>query len=160
MQDKYTIDRVEYALSEWKYAKDKVPSNESILSRISMSETTIADILETKRPMRTIFVITKKYPMIISLNILGHYYKCFDDKTWHPGDITTNDIFGSRDPAYSNVIMIEEMCHYCFYHTMISLFTKDLNFNIMTNNCQVITGYITETILTISYFIALSLIHI
>lgn len=157
MQDKYSPEAVKFALGIWEYAKDLNPKEKSILSRMSMSENTITELTNNKhtRPLQTTFVITKKYPMVLSLNILGHYYKCFNDKTWHPGDTMTPTIFGSRDPRHSSVIMIEEMCDYCVYHAFCGLFYRDLNFNIMTNNCQIITGYIGETVLVILYFITL-----
>lgn len=162
MQEKYSESAVKYALSLWEYAKNLKPAKKSILSRMSMSENTIGQVVNDKnvRPLQTTFIITKKYPMVISLNILGHYYKCVDDKTWHPGDTLSPTIFGSRDPNHSSVIMIEEMCHYCVYQTFSNLFYRDLNFNIMTNNCQIITGYIGETILVICYFITLTMVII
>lgn len=166
MKDKYTVERVNYELRDWEYAKDKKPALESILSRISISEKTLTKINgkdgdnneNGQRPLKTTFVITKKYPMLISLNILGHYYKCFNDKTWHPGDTTSENIFGSRDPNYSSVITIEELCDHCFYHSFQNLFYRDVHFNLVLNNCQVITGYIAETILVILYFITLALV--
>lgn len=157
MQDKYTPSAVKLTLQRWEYAKDLEPSPKSVLSRISLSETKVAE-LDTQpnhRPVHTTFMITKKYPMIISLNILGHYYKCFNDQTWHPGDTINPEIFGDRDPRHSFVIGIEEMCDYCVYKTFENLFYRDLQFNIVTNNCQIITGYIGETILVILYFLCL-----
>lgn len=159
MKEKYDEEAVNLALKKWEYAKDLQPSKRSILSRISMSEDMVANLQNDKsvRPMQTTFMITKKYPMITSLNILGHYYKCFDDKTWHPGDTLTTTIFGNRDPNHSSVIMIEELCDYCVYKKFNELFYRDVSFNIMTNNCQIITGYIGETILVILYFICLTM---
>lgn len=160
MRQKYSEESVKFALKPWEYAKNLKPTKKSILSRMSMAENTISTLNDNKdvRPLQTTFIITKKYPMVISLNILGHYYKCFDDKTWHPGDTFSPTIFGSRDPNHSSVIMIEEMCHYCVYNLFYDLFYRDLNFNIMTNNCQIITGYIGETILVILYFISMTMV--
>lgn len=150
MESKYTRENVDKALARWEYARDLEPRLNSIKSRMHISEEN-TDL----RPIRTSFVFTKKVSLLPLLGIMGHYFVSIDDRVWHPGHNWTDTIFEDYDIENSQTVCVEEMCHFCLYRTMDNMFFKDRQFNIMFNNCQIVTGYIWETVLSIFYLLLL-----
>lgn len=150
---------MEKALRPWAYAKDLNPKLQSITSRLSGGLSGRGQLLEGSDNLEAVgtsFVVYKAYSIFNSLNLLHHYYLVIDGKVWHPGYVDDLRIFHDHDnEVNSTVKKIEESCHNCLYHDMKKKFQNDRAFNIITNNCQRITGQITETTLTVAYHILL-----
>lgn len=145
MLKKYTNSAVADSLKEWEHAKDLEPDLDSIKSRLMEigSETNI--------------ILYKRYPIFSMLNIPNHYYLYINGKIWHPGHESSDDIFHRNDSESGYVVGFTEMCSYCTYHFFFNLFKKDKKFNILTNNCQKITGFIFETVLILTFHVTLIL---
>lgn len=155
MEKKYTRKNIDEALAPWEYARNLEPKPYSILSRMHISEEN-----SELRPVRTSFVFTKKVPLIPWPGIMGHYFLTIDDRVWHPGHNWSETIFEDYDMANSQTVCVEEICHFCLYKKMDNLFFKDLQFHIMFNNCQIVTGFIWETALAIFYIVLLVIVII
>lgn len=146
---KYTDEKIKEALKKWEYAKDRDPPLFSITSRLAKYESSTSDISSS-------IIVHKIYSLLPSLNIINHYYLVIDGKVWHPGYVDEAEIYLEHDTEKNSIIScIEEKCHYCVYHMMKKNFLKDRSFNIITNNCQRITGHATETALALLYHICI-----
>lgn len=149
LQLKYTDEKIKDALKQWNYAKDKPPQLASINSRIVKPEQSPSDIGSS-------FIVHKVYSLLPCINIINHYYLVIDGKVWHPGYVEDPEIYLDYDTETDSVIYcIEEVCHYCVYHIMKRNFLQDKNFNIVTNNCQRITGHLTETAISMVFVFCL-----
>lgn len=154
LEQKYSPDNIDDALKPWEYARKKVPKTKSITSRFASSMLPALKI-KTNNIIKTSFIVYKAYSIFDNIKILQHYYMVIDGMTWHPGFIDDLKIY-HPDDTDGNVIKIEEICHFCLYHKMLRNFEADKKFNIITNNCQRITGHMVETALAIIYHVLLS----
>lgn len=144
ISDKYTDENIKKYLKKWYgYGMMSPPRNASIDSRLinGGSDTSI--------------VLYKRYSLLQFLEFPNHYYLSVDNQIWHPGDPSEIKIFTDDDPEDSHVMRAHEMCFHCTYHYFIKLFRRDLNFNILTNNCQNVIGYVFETSLIVLYHLSL-----
>lgn len=156
LNSKYALCNIQEALKPWEYAKDVKPEIKSVISRFARAN--VAMFMDSQENIGTSFVIHKVHSLVGMFNLLQHYYLVVDGKAWHPGYIDELTIFYDSDKEKnSKIIKIEEKCHYCLYRDMQEKFIRDKQFHIITNNCQRITGHITETIFVISYHIFISL---
>ena len=139
LSHKYTPDKIDAALLQWVDDSKNEPKKYSLESRL------ITNSSMTKTNM----IIYRKYPLYEKFSFPSHYYMTIDDKIWHPGYGDDMNIFQS-DSVNGNdrnsIIEIIEKCNYCVYWELYWNFQSDKNFNIMSNNCQVIMGMFTETI--------------
>lgn len=146
---KYTDEKIKEALKNWEYAKDRDPPLSSVTSRLSKYEKTTSDLSSS-------IIVHKIYSLLPCINVINHYYLVIDGKVWHPGYTDEAEIYLEYDTEKNSIIScIEEKCHYCVYHMMKRNFLKDRNFNIITNNCQRITGHSTETTFAVIYHLCI-----
>lgn len=103
----------------------------------------------------TSVVLYKRYSLFQFLQFPNHYYLSVDGDVWHPGDPTEKKIFSNDDPPQAHVMRAHEMCFHCTYHYFLQVFERDKRFNILTNNCQNVVGYVFETSVLILYHLSL-----
>lgn len=142
LSEKYTNEKIEKALSQWKDSSKNEPKLKSIESRL----------INRKNSNDTNIVIYRKYSIYKNITFPNHYYLTINDKIWHPGFGDDANIFQSstsnnveESNTYS-IIEIKEKCNYCVYWELYRNFLSDRNFNVAINNCQIIIGVFAETI--------------
>ena len=144
LEVKYTDENIKIALSQWYYARDTVPPLQSVVSRLQKNE-------EENHGMGSSFIVHKAYSIFA---VIHHNYLIIDGRVWHPGYVGETNIYYNTDNNPNSVVRkIEEYCHYCLYHYMAKKFEEDKKFNLLTNNCQLITGYFAVTILAFAAFV-------
>ncbi len=134
MKTKYTDEAIENALSEYKKYSLIEPTINSIKSKYYQLDTP------------TSFIIYKRYNLYNNPLMPHHVYIMIDGRSYHPGS-PNDEIFQEGDPDKGQVTGVEEICKYCVYHRLQTLFKNDKQFNIFTNNCQIVLGNSFNTIL-------------
>lgn len=142
LSEKYTSEKIETALSEWKDFSKNEPRLESIESRLMNNNSGSKE---------TNIIIYRKYPIYKNMTFPSHYYLTVDNKIWHPGYGDDMNIFQTQtsnnvDSNNYSIIEIKEKCKYCVYWELYKNFQSDKHFNVMINNCQIIMGMFAETI--------------
>lgn len=142
---KYTDEKVTNALEQWKpWGIAPAPAFRSINSRM------------ISKDANTTFLMKKKYFILPFNSFPNHYYLSFDDKVWHPGNLSNDEIFTTETSECCNqLVSVIEKCYHCTYHHMRELFFRDKKFNIFTNNCQNILGQQFETCAIFIYHMSL-----
>lgn len=140
LSHKYTHEKVKEALADWAEDANNEPVKHSIESRL----------MNLKSSKQTNILIYRKYPLYEKFTFPSHYYMTINEKIWHPGFGDDPNIYQvetmSENNSKHSIIEIKEKCNYCVYWELYRNFQSDSNFNIMTNNCQVVMGMFAETI--------------
>lgn len=140
METKYSEQNVRKALEPWaSYKNAKIKMNE-ITSRLYSPDS------------QTVFFVNKKYPLYNYRLLPSHVFTRINGKVFHPGSSDT-DIFVDEETRTSTIVSVDERCYKCTYESLQAMFQRDKNFNIFTNNCQVIMGQPHETYLLLLAFV-------
>lgn len=146
--DKFSISNIEKALSPWAYAKDMNPKKKSIKSKTMFSQKDFE--------LKSSFCVYKKYNLLPKVKFPSHYYVTIDGYIYHPGYPSSNELYNDTITDESQeIVMVKEMCHKCVYDTLKKLFNADKQFNILTNNCQIILGTFVEFFMLVLFVISL-----
>lgn len=144
MASKYTNETIEDALSEYASYSMIEPALQSIRSKL----------YDLKAP--TSFIVYKRYNLYNNTLLPHHVYIVIDGRVYHPGS-PNDEIFQEIDSDQGEFTGLEEICKYCAYHRLKQLFENDKEFNIFTNNCQIVLGSSLNTILIWSFVIMIVL---
>lgn len=133
MNEKYSPSKIREALQPYESRKDDVVYENSIVPRFYNKDS------------ETIMFVNRKYPLY-GLNFMpSHMYTIIDGKVFHPGS-PKREIFDASEDREGSTVSVNEMCIPCGYKKMLEMFSSDMNFNIFTNNCQMVMGQYFETI--------------
>lgn len=142
--DKYTDEAIKQAMQPWvEHSGDSVKIE------------TLTPRFFTKTDKTMMFVI-KKYPLFNISLMPSHMFMVVDGFIFHPGN-PSNEIFSEEEDRDSIVVGVYETCIPCGFKKLHEMLKTDKTFNIMTNNCQIITGQSFETMLLLGMFSSLAL---
>lgn len=99
----------------------------------------------------SLFIVHRRSKVFNFLIVPSHYYCTIGDYEWHPGNYEDPEILLPMSFKNENIAAIEEVCFFCAERRLRSFFERDKTFNFFVNNCQRITGHMTETFIIYFY---------
>ncbi|MBT0716572.1 Ac81 protein [Dolichomitus sp. PSUC_FEM 10030005] len=156
-REKYSKDNIENALRLWEPSKLVVPPKNSIPSRIfpPIQQATVGISMNDgdKSTNGDVVTLQIKFRNTVSIRYLQHWFVDIDKSfRWHPGDDSYRDIFVEQISDTSiddemQVAALHELCPHCTYWFFYEHFINDSRFDALIYNCEIITGFIMETML-------------
>lgn len=154
-REKYAKKNIEAALRMWEPAKLVAPATDSINSRIfpPIAPAPPPRPSSKARVRDEVVTLQIKFRNTVSISYLQHWFVDIDRSfRWHPGDDSYRDIFVDQSSDTSTddemkVAAIHELCSHCTYWFFYEHFIKDSRFDALIYNCEIITGFVMETLL-------------
>lgn len=164
VDDKYADDKIEEALNTLFPRREKIPPMDaSIVSQTQQNQVekpTTAIGNDVGSGGMSIFILVKRMSIFNFIMLPTHYYCRIGPYEWHPGNHKDPRILLPPQNMVADgeqTLAIQEFCFYCAEQHLCNLFKRDQTFNFMLNNCQQITGFISETFLIYAYHMLLIL---
>ncbi|MBT0716578.1 Ac81 protein 2 [Dolichomitus sp. PSUC_FEM 10030005] len=157
-REKYAKANIDNALRLWEPSKLIVPEKNSVDSRIFPPIVPVTTSLSSQsndkmQKNNDLVTLQIKFRNTLSISYLQHWFVDIDKSfRWHPGDNSYRDIFveQSSDTLPGDemkVAAVHELCAHCTYWFFYEHFIKDSRFDALIYNCEIITGFIMETML-------------
>ncbi|MBT0716637.1 Ac81 protein 2 [Dolichomitus sp. PSUC_FEM 10030005] len=167
-REKYAKNNIDNALRLWESAKIIAPPRNSIDSRLFPPIVSVATSKQlssqtgaaatnnnddNRQKNNNLVTLQIKFRNTLSIRYLQHWFVDIDKSfRWHPGDNSYREIFveQSTDTSPSDemkVAAVHELCSHCTYWFFYEHFIKDSRFDALIYNCEIITGFIMETML-------------